>query len=306
MANLRYSLALPTDQVGLPGEFLTCEALMEIASAMEEAGAAACYVTDHPFPPAGWLASGGHHALDPMVALSFAAAATSRLLLHTNCLVPAYRNPFISAKAVASLDALSGGRVVLGVAAGYLPDEFAALGAPFEARGRLLEESVGAMELAWSGKPVEARGRGWEARGSVMLPLPVTRPHPPVWVGGNSPAAMARAARVGQGWSPFPVSPRTASDLRTTPLRDVADLAARIEELRSLRRELGREEPFDVCVTPFSHPWGRRDVDPAELREEAETLASVGVTWLAVYLPAPDRATLLEEVHRFGAEVVGA
>src|SRR5690349_10029856 len=100
-----------------PGEFVTGEAVAEIARAAEEAGYAACYVTDHPAGDATWLDTGGHHALDPFVALSFAAAATSRLRLLTYVYVAAYRNPFLTAKAMLSLDALSGGRFILGTAA---------------------------------------------------------------------------------------------------------------------------------------------------------------------------------------------
>src|SRR5207247_1106309 len=95
----------------------------------EAAGLDAVFGTEHPFPGDAWLAHGGHHALDPLVALSFAAAATTRLRLQTNLYIAAYRNPFLSAKAVATLDVLSGGRVILGVGTGHLGPEFVALGA---------------------------------------------------------------------------------------------------------------------------------------------------------------------------------
>ncbi len=88
--------------------------------------------------------------LDPFVALSFAAAATRRLRLHTNCLIPAYRNPYLTAKSVATLDACSRGRVILGVAVGYLEAEFEGLGVPFAERARRLDESLWAMKAAWA------------------------------------------------------------------------------------------------------------------------------------------------------------
>ena len=114
---MKYTVTLPTDQVGQAAEFVSAQAVAEMAAAIEAAGFAACNVTDHPFPPADWVSSGGHHALDPLVTLAVAAAATTRLRLHTNVFIPAYRNPFIAAKGVATLDALAGGRVILGVAA---------------------------------------------------------------------------------------------------------------------------------------------------------------------------------------------
>src|SRR5437667_8890425 len=123
---MRFSVSLPADRIDRAPEFVTQVAIADIAHAAEAAGFDACFVTDHPFPPHRWLYGGGHHALDPFVALSFAAAATSRLRLQTHILVLPYRNPFLVAKAVLSLDVLSGGRVILGVAAGYLKGEFAA------------------------------------------------------------------------------------------------------------------------------------------------------------------------------------
>src|SRR5262245_27365287 len=131
---MRFSVALPVDRVDAPGEFQTGAAIGEIASAAERSGFDAVFVTDHPLPEAGWLAAGGHHAMDPFVALSFAAAATTRIRLQTNLCVLPYRNPFITAKSVATLDALSGGRVILGVGGGYLRPEFDALQAGFETR----------------------------------------------------------------------------------------------------------------------------------------------------------------------------
>jgi probable F420-dependent oxidoreductase len=187
---VRYTVALPA---GPDGEFTGAAAIAEMALAIEQAGFDACHVTDHPFPPAGWVSSGGHHAPDPLVTLAAAATATTRLRLHAHSLIPAYRNPFVAASAIATLDALAGGRVILGVAAGYLAPEFAALGASFPDRGAALDAAIAAMKQAWTGREVTARGAGWSARGNVMLPRPATRPHPPIWFGGNS-----RAARLGR------------------------------------------------------------------------------------------------------------
>jgi len=302
---VRYTVALPTDVMRRPGEFDSASAVAEMAAAVEAAGFGACHVTDHPFPPADWVAAGGHHALDPLVALSFAAAATTHLGLHTNVFVAAYRDPFLAAKGVASLDALSGGRVILGVAAGYLEAEFAALGVPFGARGALLDEAIDAMKQAWTGMAVTADGRGWAARGNAMLPVPASVPHPPIWVGGNSSAAMRRAVARGQGWTPFPASAKVAAATGTAVLADIDALAQRMDELRRLSDEAGRTAPVDVCCTPFTHPHWRDRLDPDVLVDEADRLRAIGVTWLAIRLPSPDRATFLRNVERFGDEVIG-
>jgi probable F420-dependent oxidoreductase len=301
---MKYTVTLPTDQVGQAEEFITARAVAEMAAEIEAAGFAACNVTDHPFPPADWVSGGGHHALDPLVTLAVAASATTRLRLHTNIFVPAYRNPFIAAKGIATLDTLAGGRVILGVAAGYLAGEFAALGAPYEDRGAALDTAIAAMRMAWAGQEVVADGAGWSAKGNVMLPRPSAAPHPPIWFGGNSRAARRRAAAVGQGWSPFPARRGLAAATGTAEMDGPDALRRGIEELRSEAVRHGRTEPLDVCMTPFGHPHHRPSLDPARLVDEAAELADLGVTWLAVRLPAPSRAEFLRNVERFGEQVI--
>jgi len=125
---MKISVGLPTHHVGSLDEWCTAEAITEMSQACEAAGADAVFVTDHPAPDVKFLAKGGHHALDPFVALTVASVATSKLRLHFNLAILAYRNPFISAKAIATLDLISNGRVILGTGAGYLAPEFAAVG----------------------------------------------------------------------------------------------------------------------------------------------------------------------------------
>ncbi|MCH8283798.1 MAG: LLM class flavin-dependent oxidoreductase, partial [Chloroflexi bacterium] len=141
--------------MNLGEEFVSAAGVMEVSRAAEAAGFDAVTVTDHPFPEDEWMRSGGHNALDPFVALSFAAAATTRLRLLTSIYVLPYRNPFLAAKSVASLDALSGGRVIFGIAAGYLEPEFEALGVSFDKRNELTDEAIsGTLELESNGQRV--------------------------------------------------------------------------------------------------------------------------------------------------------
>ena len=177
---MRFTVQLPTDKVAGGEEFLSAEAIAAMARAAEEADFDACFVTDHPIPEDRWLASGGHHALDPFVALSFAAAATRRIRVQTHVLVGAYRNPFLAAKAVASLDVLSGGRVIVGLAAGYLQAEFEALGVPFDERNELADEAIEVMRRAWSEDGIVHEGRHFRAGGNTALPRPLQE-RPPIW-----------------------------------------------------------------------------------------------------------------------------
>jgi hypothetical protein len=165
------------------------------------------------------------------------------------------------------------------------------------------------MKQAWTGEPVELESPRFSARGNCMLPRPASRPHPPIWIGGNSRAAIRRAATHGQGWMPFPVGPAEAKIVRTAPIAGISELAARLELLRSEAKGRGRREPLDVCLTPFTHPHhprGQERLDPPQLRDEIAELEPLGVTWLSIKLRAPDHATLLANIERFGTEVIRA
>lgn len=277
---------------------------MACAAAVEELGFDACFVTDHPAPDAKWLAAGGHHALDPFVALSFAAAATTRLRLQTHVMILAYRNPFLAAKSVLSLDVMSNGRVILGVAAGYLKPEFAALGVDFDERNALTDEAIDVLRLAWTTDAATYEGRHFRSRGTTMRPRPVQQPHPPIWIGGNSTAAIRRAAERGQGWVPFPNPPAAARAVRTPELASIDDLAGRLEVLRTHTAAIGRTEPIDICFAPFSMNQGR-PYQASTVVDELRQLDALGVTWCAISAPpAQTRGEYLDGARRFADEVL--
>src|SRR5262245_30530865 len=175
---MRIDAALPFDRIAQGDEFLRPEAVAEIGALLERLGFNGCNVTDHPCPTGRWLDAGGHHAQDPFVMLSLVAAATTRLRLQTGILVLPYRNPFVTARAVATLDLFSGGRVTLGVGAGYLKGEYRALGADFDRRNEIMDEYLRALKAALSGEEFTFRGTGYQALGNRILPGPIQKPHP--------------------------------------------------------------------------------------------------------------------------------
>jgi probable F420-dependent oxidoreductase len=303
---MRFSVQLPTDKVESPEEFVTGGAIAEMARAVESAGFDACFVTDHPFPSDRFVEqAGGHHALDPFVALSFAAAATSRLELQTHILVLPYRNPFLTANAAASLDAASGGRVILGVAAGYLKDEFRALGADFESRNAFCDEAIRAIRAAWTEDGLHFEGTGYRADGHSLRPRPVRTPHPPIWVGGNSKAAIRRAVELGDGWLPVPTPKKMAGFIRTAAIADLDDLRERLAFAREYARQVGRERPLDVCFVPFGLDVNRQDdLDPDVFRGRIAELEGLGVTWVTLSLPCRSRAEYCERVTAFGRRLL--
>lgn len=294
---MRFSVELPTQRVDAGDEFVSGAAVAEIARTAEAAGFDGCFVTDHPFPGTAWLAAGGHHTLDPFVALSFAAAATKRLRLQTHILVLPYRNPFLVAKAAASLDVLSGGRLILGVAAGYLEAEFAALGADYAARDELADEAIAAMKRAWSGEEVIMDGASFRAAGNLMLPRPAQRPHPPLWIGGNSKRAIRRAVELADGWVPFPNPPALAAHSKTAVLASVSDLAQRIDYARDHAAKVRRTAPLEIC-------YALRTRRPDAVLEEIAELAALGVGLLTVGVRGATRREYCDALRRFGEEVI--
>jgi probable F420-dependent oxidoreductase len=302
---MRFALGLPTTEVDAPEEFLTGTAIAEMALHAEELGFDAVHVTDHPAGDQQWLVTGGHHALDPFVALSFAAAATTRLRVQTHIVVLPYRNPFLTAKSVLSLDVLSGGRLTFGVAAGYLRSEFNALGVDYDERNELFDEALEVMRLALTEDAVAYTGRHFRSRGTTMRPRPVQQPCPPIWIGGNSLRAMRRAVEAADGWCPFPNPASTSPALKTPQLETLDDFGARVERARAYAEEIGRTAPFDICFAPLSTSTFVGGGDRGALRDELAAYAQLGVTHCPVGVHASTRAEWLTKAERLAADLMG-
>jgi probable F420-dependent oxidoreductase len=234
------NVTLPFDNISQPEEFGTFDAVREVGTALEEAGFNAGTVTDHPAPSSRWLDGGGHYAQDPFVMLSLLAAVTTKLRLQTSILVLPYRNPFVTARSVSSLDVYSGGRVSLGVGAGYLKAEYKALGVDFDTRGALMDEYIKAMKLAWTGEDFTFEGTGYTALGNRIRPTPVQDPHPPILIGGNSRAAIRRAVELGDAWTPFFAPAAVTSTARTASLAEEEDVDAALAYMQAHCEKVGR------------------------------------------------------------------
>jgi len=302
---MRFALGLPTTEVDAPEEFLTGPAIAEMARHAEELGFDAVHVTDHPAGDHQWLVTGGHHALDPFVALSFAAAATTTLRVQTHIVVLPYRNPFLTAKSVLSLDVLSGGRLTFGVAAGYLRSEFNALGVDYDERNELFDEAIEVMRLALTEDAVAYTGRHFRSRGTTMRPRPVQQPCPPIWIGGNSLRAMRKAVEVADGWCPFPNPASTSPALKTPTLETLDEFATRVEKAREYATEIGRSAPFDICFAPLSTSTLAGRSDRSALRDELAAYEDLGVTQVPVGVhDASTRQEWRAKTERLAADVM--
>jgi len=299
---VKINVTLPFDNIESPQEFLLPEAVTEVAALAERVGFDGGNVTDHPCPSARWLDSGGHYAQDPFVMLSFVAAATRKLRLQTGILVLPYRNPFITARSVATLDVFSGGRVTLGLGAGYLKGEYFTLGADFDRRNDVMDEYICAMKAAWQGIEFSFKGTGYEARGARMLPAPLQRPHPPLLIGGNSHRAIRRAVELGDAWCPFFTSGPVAETSRTAPMANESDLAAGIRYLREHCEKFGRETPPKIVVSSITSTGGK--LSAAALIDKIGRLRAMGVSGAAVHIEGSTRAEWCEHAERFGTDVL--
>jgi probable F420-dependent oxidoreductase len=294
---MRFAYGVPLS-CPLNAAFTNAPALSALATQAESAGFAAAYVTEHPAPSQRWREAGGHDALDPFVALAVMSSATTRLRLLTNLTVIPYRNPFLLAKASATLDVLSGGRLTLGAGVGYMKSEFAALGVDFESRNDRFDEYLEVLKLAWSGETVNFEGTYVSARGVTPYPPPAQRPGPPIWLGGNSKLTRRRVAERADGWMPMP----SARGSGGVPLETLDDLTGLLDYLHAHAAAVGRTTPIDImCVLPGP---------AAEAADESTIdlvgrLAEVGVTWLAVNGKGETPEEARAFIERFGHGVIG-
>jgi len=283
-------------------KFVTRDSLVRVARAAEAAGFSGFGFTDHPAPSHKWLKAGGHDALDPFVALAVVATATNRLRLIPNIVVLPYRNPFLVAKAAATLDVLSGGRFVLSVATGYLRSEYRALGVDFEQRNVLFDEALAVLRGVWTEDEFSFEGTTFTAAKVTVNPKPA---HVPIWIGGNSPLTRRRVAAFGDGWNPFPASAALAKTSRTVPLEGLNDLVPMLEHLWKELDAAGRD-PSSVDVAFSTGLPGAHD--PAfDADAELEALAALnrlGVTWTSTSLPGDSVNHAAEVIERYGAEVI--
>ena len=303
---MKFAITHPMISHPYDPELASGRGIAQVAAAAEVAGFHGFGFTDHPAPSQRWLESGGHDALDPFVAMAFAAATTTTLRLVPNIVVLPYRNPLIVAKAGATLDLLSGGRFTLAVGAGYLKREFATLGVDYDERNELFDEALQVIRAVWTSDDVSFEGRHFNAKGITAHPRPLSDPHPPIWIGGNAAAARQRVADHGDGWSPFNAPAGLAKGTATVPMDTVERLADAIADLRERVERAGRDpSAIDIAFmnTAGGSPGGDAfDVDAHLAR--TEQLAGLGVTWMHVSTPGDSLAHVLETIERYGKLVI--
>jgi probable F420-dependent oxidoreductase len=283
------------DASGTEVNMLDAGRVTDLARATEAAGFKGLAFTEHPAPSETWLTHGGHQSLDPFVALAAAASVTEQIRLLTFLTVVPYRNPMLLAKTAASLDLVSDGRFILGAGAGYLKSEFFALGVDFEERNALLEESLEVVQQHWSGEAFSYEGRHFSAKQVIARPRPTQNPIP-IWMGGNSNAALRRTARFASGWMPMMGSAEVAQTARTQAIVTPEDLAERLSVLRGYAGE--RFDSMDLIISYHGRDLTNFRSEVERHRDGLGQLAEMGAKWIMVtcdWAPAPAAADWIAE-----------
>jgi probable F420-dependent oxidoreductase len=272
--------------------------LAAVAQACEAAGFFYIGVCDHTFIPERLSSSMSTTWYDTIATLGWLAGVTTRIRLLSHVYVISLRHPLRAAKEFVTLDALSGGRIICGVGAGHVPEEFELMGPEFEHRGSATDEAIAGLAEGLLHEFPVLPGPRWPVSGMGLRPRPVQTPRPPIWVGGSSPAALRRAARFGDGWLP--------QSLGADP-----DLLA---EVRRLRAEYRGGKPLDLggisdslyVGTPSDGvqlPPGTVAGAPDRLAEYLRTFADAGVGQVQVRFPSRSADELCDQIAAFGRDV---
>lgn len=308
--------------IGTRGCLTTRENIMAMASDAEAGGYATIGVADHlivpvhtgvryPYTADGiWPGAPTGECFDAIATLTFLAGFTQKVKLLTSVLVVPHRPAVLTAKLLTTADVLSGGRIIAGVGSGWMKEEFDALETPsFEARGAVTDEYIRAWKSLWTEDRPAMKGTHVTFDNVVFKPKPTSKPHPPIWVGGESAPALRRAASMGDGW--YPVS-NNAHILLDTP----AKLKEGIGRLHRAAEKIGRDPAsIDIAYVWFKPPQWSPVKDPDGNRQmftgaaddmlaDAAAFAAVGVRHLIVYAQQPTIEATLDVQRRFAEDVV--
>ena len=279
---MRFGIWLPNCR-----HLATPEIIRSAAVRAEALGYDSVWVSDHVVVPRANVANFGTTIFDPLITLGVVAGATRRVRLGTTVLIVPYRQAVVTAKMISSLDALSGGRVIVGVGAGWVAAESAMLGVPFAERGPMTDEYLRAMQELWTSPSPAFSGKYVRFHDVHFEPKPVQSPHPPIWVGGHSKAALRRTVELGAAWHPINRSPD--------------ELRAGVTELARLSRSRGRATP--PALTLRNDVRILRAGEPAAVVDQIAELAACGVEELVLELLAADGPELDGQMAAFAERV---
>jgi probable F420-dependent oxidoreductase len=314
MAAMRFGFYLPTR-----GPAATPDAIAAVVTRAESLGFHSVMIADHlvipivsqskyPYTLSGAFPDGNGDALDQLALMAFVAARTESLRLVTSVMILPHRNPIVAAKALATIDLLSKGRVTVGIGVGWFREEFEALRAPeFDRRGAVTDEYIRIFKNLWTEDPSSFDGKFYSYAALRCRPKPVQTPHPPIWVGGESEAALRRVARLCDGWHPIGANP-------AAPLGPV-QLAEKLATLRRLTEQAGRDyNALTICYKvpvydagePVRRGEARRPFagTAADVLADIAQFAALGVGELVFDFRSPRVEESLARMEDFASSVL--
>jgi probable F420-dependent oxidoreductase len=309
---MRYGFYLP-----VRGELATYDGVVTTAQHGERLGFHSATIADHIVFPTEtkskypYAANGVHpsrgDALEQLSLMAFVAGKTERLRLITSVMIVPHRNPVLTAKMIATIDVMSQGRVTVGAGVGWLREEFAALHAPdFDRRGAVSNEFLAIMKKLWTTSPAEHAGTFYSFGPIRCEPRPVQRPHPPIWIGGHSAAALARAAQYGDGWHPL-------GAVEPEPLAP-PELAQKLETLKRLTEAAGRD--YAKLTLSFVGRLNQTGApidgnarklfagSAAQIADDVAAYRKLGVSEIIFDFRSPSLPDTLERMDRFARDVM--
>ncbi len=309
---MRYGFYLPTR-----GPLVNRSDITRFVRTGEKLGFHSVMVADHiavpvktesvyPYTADGKFLSKGD-ALETLTTMAYIAGATEKIRMVSSVMIVPHRNPILTAKALATIDVLSGGRVTVGVGVGWFREEFEALHtADFDKRGAVTNEYLEIFKKLWTQSPVAHQGEFYSFEALHCEPLPIQKPHPPIWIGGHSRPALRRAARYGDGW--HPVGAVAASPLPPEEMRQ------KLDELKRLTEEAGRD--FDKLTISFKAPLYEPDMkevagerrrftgSPEQVADDIREYGSLGISELIFDFRGDTIDASMEGMERFAKELM--
>ncbi len=287
--------------IGLPnfGKNKTWEDVRRVALAAEELGYDSVWTTDHVIVPQRDSEPYGN-IFEALTTLALVAAMTRRVKLGTSVLVLPQRNPVLAAKQIATIDAASGGRMILGVGVGWNEIEYGNLDANFKNRGKRLDEAITLLRTLWANEDATFHGKYTQLDHAVFAPLPAQRDRLPVWIGGNEAPSWERAAKLGDGWHSTGALPA-----------QIAAGVQRINELNTADRKITISARLNIDLNPATPPMYEYHGKPRrrvagtddEVRATLREYAQAGLEYAVLVFPMKDPATMLAQMERFAREV---
>ncbi len=313
---MEYGFGIPTR-----GPMATPKTMATLASRGEELGFSLVSVSDHivipkeirsryPYSSSGEFSGGDGECLEQLTLLSYLAGQTTKIRLLTSVMVVPHRSPVHTAKILATIDVLSGGRLIIGCGVGWMEAEFEALGVPpYEERGAVANEYIRAFKELWTSDNPTFEGKYCRFSDVTFAPKPIQKPHPPIWIGGESPRALKRAAQLGDGWYPIGANP-------TYPLGTSEQLSASLSKLRRYAEEAGRD-PIEINIA-YSAGWyddqhastlpngERRSFTgtPEQIAGDIRDFEGLGVHQMTLGLQADTLDQTVKRMERFAKEVM--